>query len=72
MDFGEGELQRCLDRIETFEKENKGKILIQECKDGREDMSNLSDKLIKALSKELLSQWANTCVSSLLSDKSLL
>jgi D-lactate dehydrogenase len=47
-DFGEGELQRCLDRIETFEKENKGKILIQECKDGGEDMSLTAFRFVAA------------------------
>lgn len=47
-DFGSGEMDRCLERLNEFEKKNKGKILVQECKDSMEEMSLTAFRFVAA------------------------
>mmetsp|Transcript_4894 Transcript_4894/g.7436 ORF Transcript_4894/g.7436 Transcript_4894/m.7436 type:complete len:696 (+) Transcript_4894:104-2191(+) len=47
-EFGEGELERCLERISKFENENFGKIVIQECQSKSEEMSLTAFRFVAA------------------------
>ena len=47
-EFGEGELERCLERISKFENENSGKIVVQECQSDSEEMSLTAFRFVAA------------------------
>ena len=47
-DFGEGEMDRCLERMNEFKKKNEGKIVIQECQNSGEEMSLTAFRFVAA------------------------
>ena len=47
-EFGQGEMKRCLERMSTFEEENKGKIVIHECQNSGEEMSLTAFRFVAA------------------------
>lgn len=47
-EFGEGEMDRCLERMARFEKENDGKIMIQKCQSSSEEMSLTAFRFVAA------------------------
>jgi D-lactate dehydrogenase len=47
-DFGNGEMERFLVRLNKFQKENEGKMAIQECNDDKEEMSMTAFRFVAA------------------------
>jgi len=47
-EFGEGEMDRCLERMAKFEKENDGQIVIQKCQSSSEEMSLTAFRFVAA------------------------
>ena len=47
-EFGNGEMERCLERMQEFKKEKGDKILIQECENSREEMSLTAFRFVAA------------------------
>lgn len=47
-EFGGGEMARCLERMARFQEENQDKIVIQECKNSKEEMSLTAFRFVAA------------------------